>query len=239
MQWIVLAVWGIIMVICIHFGWLFFCRTALAAGLLSAMLGQLALLHLDGMLTLETALPLHLCGLFGILSIPLLFRSCPLLWDASAFLAAPAAACTLFFPAVIHCSRPFLMQLAFYQLHTLIVLIPVFVFLTGKPLPSNARRTFILGSGYLLFIWAFNNAFGTNYLFTRSAPLGTPLQWLHKYGEAFYLCSLMMLCMPVFSCLQGMFCRINQRRMRLTAGNSSSCNRYSRYIPPWSSPNRG
>ena len=227
------------MVICIQRGRLLFCRMALTTGLLTAMAGQLALLHLDGMLTLETALPLHLCGLFGILSIPLLFRTCTLLWESSAFLAAPSAACTLVFPAVIHCSHPLLMQLAFYQLHTLIALVPVFGFLTGKPLPANARRTFILGSGYLLFIWAFNNAFGTNYLFTRSAPSATPLQWLHQGGETFYLCALLMLCMPVFSCLQGLFCRLNQRRMQLTAGNSLPCNRYSRYTPPWSSPNRG
>ena len=239
MQWIILAVWSLLMVICIRYRLLLLCRSVMAAGLVTSMSAQLILLRLDGMLTLETALPLHLCGLFGILSIPLLFRPSSPLWDASAFLAAPAAACALLFPAVIRCSHPFLMRFSFYQLHTLITLVPVFGFLTGKPLPTNARRTFILGSGYLLFIWAFNNAFGTNYLFTRSAPSGTPLQWFLKRGEAFYLCSLLMLCMPVFSCLQGLFCRLNQRQMRLTAENSSPCSRYSRYILPWSSPNRG
>lgn len=239
MQWFILIIWSLWVASCVRLRKLLLCRITLALGLIIAMLGQLALLHMDGLLTFETALPLHLCGLFGVLSIPLLFHPFPPLWDASVFLAAPAASCALFFPAVISCSHPVLMRLAFYQLHALLVLVPVFWIRTGKPLPTNARRTFLLGSGYLLFIWAFNNAFGTNYLFTRSAPSGTPLEWLLKRGEMFYLCSLMMLCMPLFSCMQGLFCRFNQRRVRLTAGNSSSCNRCSRYTPPWSSPNRG
>ena len=237
MQWIVLAAWSLLMVICIHWDFFRFYRMAMAAGLIASMGMQLALLWMDDMLTLETALPLHLCGLFGVLSIPLLFHPSAPLWELSAFLAAPAAACTLFFPAVIRCSHPGMMTYAFSQLHVLIALVPVFLWLNGKPLPWNTRRAFILGSGYLLFVWAFNSAFGTNYLFLRAAPSGTPLEWLLNRGTVFYVCSLSVLCMTVFSCLQGVFCRLNQRLF--TAGNSSSCSRYSRCIPPWSSPNRG
>ena len=57
---------------------------------------QIMLLWLDGQLTLQTGLPLHLCGLFGVLSIPmLLWRAPQPLYELSAFLAGPAAAVTL------------------------------------------------------------------------------------------------------------------------------------------------
>lgn len=220
MQWLILLFWSLLMVFCVRAGRFFLLQKLMASALAASMVAQLILLGIDGMLSLETALPLHLCGLFGVLSIPLLFHPITPLWEASAFLAAPAAACTLFFPAVISCSHPILMRIAFSQLHVLIALVPVFLVLKGKPLPSNARRTFILGSGYLLFIWLFNTAAGTNYLFLRAAPAGTPLEWLLQRGTTAYICSLMMLCMPVFSCLQGLFCRINQRFSPLTAGNS-------------------
>ena len=226
------------MVICCRWRLFRFFRAMMAVGLAVSMGMQLFLLRLDGLLTLETALPLHLCGLFGVLSIPLLFYPDSPLWDLSAFLAAPAAACTLFFPAVILCSHPGWMTFAFSQLHVLIALTPVFLWLNGKPLPKNTRRAFILGSGYLLFVWAFNHAFGTNYLFLRAAPSGTPLEWFMRRGTVFYVCSLTVLCMTVFSCLQGWFCRINQRCMTFTAGNTSLYSQYSRYTPPWSSPNR-
>lgn len=46
------------------------------------------------------------------------------LYELSAFLAGPAAAVTLLFPAVIESSRPVLMRLAFLQLHVLVALTP-------------------------------------------------------------------------------------------------------------------
>ena len=189
---------------------------------------QLWLLHLDGLLHLETALPLHLCGLFGVLSIPALWRMPAFLWESLAFLGAPAAFLTLFFPAVMPCSHPKLMAFAFYQLHALIALMPLYHTRTGKPLPKDPRRTLILGNGYLLLIGAFNRVFQTNYLFLRAAPLGTPLALLFSRGLPFYVCSLELLCMLAFLWLKRLF---------LTAGNSSSCSRYSHYTAPCT--NRG
>ena len=71
-------------------------RAAMAIGLAASMAMQIMLLWLDGQLTLQTGLPLHLCGLFGVLSIPmLLWRAPQPLYELSAFLAGPAAAVTL------------------------------------------------------------------------------------------------------------------------------------------------
>lgn len=235
MQWGLVVIWGL---------WLWKGRTeavrvCMTLGLLLSMGLQLALLAADGLFSLETALPLHLCGLFGVLSIPLLWYASQPLYEASAFLAGPAAFLTLFFPAVIDCSHPRLMAFAFSQLHVLVALTPVFLARTGKPLPLHPRRTLILGSGYLLFICAFNRAFQTNYLFLQAAPANTPLFWLLSHGQTVYILSLLMLCMTAFSWLSGLFVRIEERRSTLSPGNRSSCSPYSRYTAPCTSRGRG
>lgn len=177
-------------------------RAAMAVGLAASMAVQLALLRLDGQLTLQTGLPLHLCGLFGVLSIPmLLWRAPQPLYELSAFLAGPAAAVTLLFPAVIASSRPVLMRLAFLQLHVLVAVTPVMLWRAGKPLPTDPRRALVLASGYLLAVAAFNRALNTNYLFLSAAPAGTPLKWLNVRGGGYYVCALAMLCMVVLRLL--------------------------------------
>ena len=177
-------------------------RGVMAVGLAASMAVQLALLRLDGQLTLQTGLPLHLCGLFGVLSIPmLLWRAPQPLYELSAFLAAPAAAVTLLFPAVIASSRPVLMRLAFLQLHVLVALTPVMLWRAGKPLPTDPRRALVLASGYLLAVAAFNRALNTNYLFLSAAPAGTPRKWLYVRGGGYYICALAMLCMVVLRLL--------------------------------------
>jgi len=230
MQWMLLLLWSTAILLCTRkrsgTGIL---RRMLALALAASMLLQLFLLGLDGLLMLETALPLHLCGLFGVLSIPLLWRAPSLVWEASAFLAAPAAFCTLFFPAVMACSHPVLMQFAFSQLHVLVALVPLFLWRTGKPLPEDPKRTFLAGNGYLLFVGVFNRIFQTNYLFLRAAPAGTPLAALFRRGGAFYICSLELICMLAFTWLRPLF----------TAGNKSSYNRYSRCTAPCTSRDRG
>ncbi len=201
MQWILLAVWSCVIVLGTQrqTRWL---RPAIAFGLISAMGTQLLLLKLDGLFTWEAVLPLHLCSLFGVLCIPMLWRAPVFLFEACCFLGSPGAFLTLFFPAVVRCSHPLLMRAAFYQLHVLVALMPLYWHLTGKPLPVDPRRTLVMGSGYLLFIGLFNRIFKTNYLFLRAAPLGTPLDWLFRQGTVFYLCSLILLCMLVFSWLK-------------------------------------
>ncbi len=200
MQWLLLILWGAI----IYFGtqtrarWL---KWAVALGLLSAMSVQLALLQVDGNLTWEAALPLHLCSLSGVLAIPALWRAPSLLLETLCFLSAPSAFLTLFFPAVVNSSHPLLMKAAFCQLHVLLALLPFFFYGTGKPLPVDPRRTLVVGSGYLLFVSLINRIWNTNYLFLRAAPAGTPLQWLAERGSLFYLCALVLLCMLVFSWL--------------------------------------
>lgn len=204
MQWLILGVWSV----AIRYGaqkrarWL---RPAMALGLFCAMGTQIVLLWLDGLFTWEAVLPLHLCSLFGVLSIPALWHAPVWLVEALCFLGAPGAFLTLFFPAAAYCSHPHLMQAAFYQLHALVALMPLFFYSTGKPLPDDPRRTLVLGNGYLVVISLINRVWGTNYLFLRAVPAGTPLVWLFERGTLFYLCALEMLCMLVFSLLQPLY----------------------------------
>lgn len=204
MQWLILGVWSAI----IWYGalirarWL---RPLMAMGLLGSMGTQIVLLQLDGLFAWEAVLPLHLCSLFGVLSIPALLHAPIWLMEALCFLGAPGAFLTLFFPAAAYCSHPLLMQAAFYQLHALVALMPFFFYSTGKPLPIAPRETLILSNGYLVLISLINRLFGTNYLFLHAAPLGTPLAWLFEHGTLFYLCALEMLCMLVFSLLSPLY----------------------------------
>ena len=203
MQWLLMALWsGIIVWGSAQKRWL---RPVLALGLAGAMIAQLLLLKLDGLFTWENALPLHLCSLFGVISIPMLWHSSSVYHEAVCFLGAPGAFLTLFFPAVIRCSHPILMQTAFHQLHVLVALMPLYMHTSGKPLPTDPRRTLVMGNGYLVFICLFNRLFGTNYLFLQAVPAGTPLEWLFSRGAAFYLCALELLCMLVFSALRPVY----------------------------------
>ena len=178
-----------------------FLRLVLALGLLSAMGLQLLVLHLDNQLNLQTGLPLHLCGLFGLVCVPLLWYAPALLFEALMYLGAPAAALALLFPAPAGSSHPLLTHWAFFQLHAILALTPLFFLRTGKPLPIRAHRALVLGNGYLVFVCAFNRMFQSNYLFLQAAPSGTPLALLFSRGSQFYLCSLELLCMLILSLL--------------------------------------
>ena len=223
MQWLLLMVWGGGIALCPEER-LGLVRHAVAAGLAVSMLTQEALLWADGMLNLQTGLPLHLCGLAGVLSIPLLYRARGgVVHGLIAYLAAPAAAAVLFFPAVMQCSHPILMGLAFFRLHVLVALVPFLLWRMQKPLPVNPRGTLVLGNGYLLAVEGVNALLHTNYLFLRAAPAGTPLDWLMSRGKAVYVAALEITAMTLFACLAPLYRRLN----RLIAENRSACNRYA------------
>lgn len=212
MAWLLAAVWSAAILWGTRMArravWL---RRAMACGLAASMAVQLLLLRMDGLLSLETALPLHLCGLFGVLSVPMLLFGAPApLYELSAFLAGPAAAVTLLFPAVIVCSHPMLMRLAFLNLHVLVAATPLCLWRMGKPLPTDPRRALILSSGYLVAVAAFNRAFDTNYLFLSAQPAHTPLALLGARGGACYVCALCMACMLVFTGLSRLYAVIEE-----------------------------
>ena len=125
MQWFLLGVWCML-IAGFSLRYRNLLRPLMAAGFTSAMGMQLLLLWMDDRLSWEHALPLHLCSLFGVISIFLLWRPVQPLFEAVCFLGAPGAFLTLFFPAVASSAHPFWMRLAFFQLHVLLALMPLY-----------------------------------------------------------------------------------------------------------------
>lgn len=228
MRWLSLLLWSVVAVYGARSpGRSLAARLALSAGLIVSMLCQLRLLWLDDQLTLSTGLPLHLCGLMGVLSVPMLWFRLNSLYHFSLLLGAPCAFLTLCFPAVIGTSHPQLMALSFNRLHGLIVCSALFQYAQQKPPPTQARTSLLMGSGYLLLIAVFNRIYHTNYLFLAQAPAATPLDILFARGGSFYLCSLVMLAMVIMRLMLELW--THARWLRLTIeGSKSICTRYSR-----------
>lgn len=183
----------------------------LALGLTSAMASQLWLLRLDGLLTLQNALPLHLCGFSALVAIGLCFTYSSTGFHFLVLLGMPGALLALVFPAVTECSRPVLMRMAFVRLHALIPAVGVFLLAQKRPLPSDPRRSLLLGNGLMLAAACVNSLTGSNYLFLRAAPSGTPLAWLIRHGYGVYVAGLELLCMLLLSTLCAGFRRFYLR----------------------------
>ena len=206
MQWIQLLVWG---------GLTYWAARddkraalwpwALSLGILLSMATQLLLLADVGQFHIGTALPLHLCAMTGLLTVPMLLRPSRALYDFSLFLGTPCALLALCFPAIAHSRHPLLMASAFFRLHALILCGPLFLRLRGFPWPSDPRPVFLTANGYLLLVAAFNRLFHTNYMFLALPPAGTPLAWLARRGGVGYLCSLALLAMLVLTLLGALY----------------------------------
>lgn len=159
----------------------------LALVIYGAMAVQEGVLFLSGMLTWDTALPLHLCSLMGVLSLPVLLTRRPLLLNASLFVGVPGALLALIFPAVLETRWPRVTQLAFYALHAALVCASLLPMAAGwRPRPSGAAMAFL----FLLTAGAAagiaNALTGGNYLFLAGPVEGTPLMWLGRWGLPVY-----------------------------------------------------
>ena len=217
-------------------------RWASAAGLAVSMAGQEALLIQEGLWNLQTGLPLHLCGMMGLCALPLLSLRPRGLLGFSLLLGAPCAFLALCFPAVIDCSRPFLMRLHFNRLHSLIVWTAVFSLgEDSKPLTlGETRKTLLWASGYAWLVQLCNEWLPANYLFLRAVPAGTPLEWLTQRGQGFYLCSLWLLAMVCLRWGRDLWNALLPRLNALTAaGSRSAYSRCTRSMSPYTSPDRG
>lgn len=220
MQWIQLMIWGAATLWAAQKpgrarNWGF----VLCAFLCLSMGTQLFLLWQVGQLSLETAVPLHLCSMMAILSIPMILLRSQVLFQFSMLLGAPAAFLALCFPAIAECAHPLLMAASFFRLHVLILCTPLLLLRQGFPLPVNPRPVFLSANIYLLLVAVFNRLFHTNYLFLSRAPIGTPLAYLAAYGSATYLLSLEMATMLVVSGLAGLYALLPKWRQKRRTGH--------------------
>ena len=204
----------------------------LSGGLILSMAGQLFLLWQDGLLNLSTGLPLHICGMMAVLSLPMLWMRPGRLLEMSLYIGMPCALMALLFPAVIHCSRPLLMAGHFNRLHGLILCCGAFAFLKEKTLPGDGKTAFLLGSVYLWGIWFLNPVLGSNYLFLRAVPAGTPLVWLMEKGQMCLLFGYEMLAMVMIRLLRSVYETLT------FAGSRRAYSRSRRYSLPCTSLRR-
>lgn len=169
-----------------------------AAGLggliLTAMAMQELILLKAGLLTWQTGLPLHLCSLMGLLTLPMLWTRHPLLLNAAFFAGIPGATLALVFPAVVDTPWPRMTALAFDALHAGLVCAPFLPMAMGwRPQPVGA-----LGAWWTLLLAActaslINGLTGANYLFLAGPVDGTPLMLLARWGSRVYRLLLMTL----------------------------------------------
>ena len=160
-------------------------RYAWMLGLLvyAAMLTQEGILLFSGMLDWSNGLPLHLCSLLGVLTLPMLLTRRRILCSAALFIGIPGAALAVIFPAVLRTPWPVLTAAAFHTLHAGLICAPWLVIARGwRPAAADAGRAGIvlLAAGALAML--INPLAGGNYLFLAFPIPGTPLAWLGQWG---------------------------------------------------------
>lgn len=160
-------------------------RCAWTLGLLvyAAMLTQEAVLLLSGQLDWSSGLPLHLCSLLGVLTLPMLLTCSRILCSAALFIGVPGAALAVIFPAVLRTPWPMLTAIAFHTLHAGLICAPWLVIARGwRPAAADAWRAglVLLAAGAAAMV--VNPLVGGNYLFLAVPVPGTPLAWLGQWG---------------------------------------------------------
>ncbi|MBQ8150751.1 MAG: TIGR02206 family membrane protein [Clostridia bacterium] len=212
MQWVMLILWCALARYGAGPGRRRLTALVLCCGLGLSMGCQLYLLYLDDQLSLQTGLPLHLCGLSALLCIALCIRFHQPVFEFLLLLGLPGALLALCFPAVAASSCPQLMKAAFLRLHVLIAATAVFLLAQQKPPPEDPRRAFLLGNGFVLMAALANQLTGSNYFFLRAAPAGTPLAFLIRPGYGVYLASLEILSMLLMQQLCRLYRRLYLRK---------------------------
>lgn len=184
---------------------------ALCAGLLVCMGAQQWALWRSGLLSLQTALPLHLCGAFAVLCLPMTWLRLRALYDLIWLLGTPCALLALVFPAVLPVRDALAMRLGFYGVHVLIPCCALLLRLeTDWALPQRGHGALVALNLFAAAVQGINHALGCNYLFLRLAPEKTPLAFLQAKGQGVYVFSLELLAMLLLTLLPALYTVINR-----------------------------
>ncbi|MBE5768945.1 MAG: hypothetical protein E7333_05055 [Clostridiales bacterium] len=179
----------------------------LGLGAWAALVVQEGVLAYSGLMNWRTALPLHLCSVMGLLTLPMLLARSPFLWHSALLLGLPGGLAALIFPAMLTTSAPFVTALGFHWLHATLAVAPLMPFALGRR-PSRAcvwhAWTLLIALGCLCLV--ANHLTGGNYLFLSVPVAGTPLEALAQGGLRAYRLSLMALA-GVLLIAQGFVCR--------------------------------
>lgn len=172
-------------------------RAAWTLGLTAyaAMAVQELILLAAGLLNWRTGLPLHLCSMAGLLTLPMLLSGRRALWHLSLYAGVPGALAALLFPAVLQTPWPHTTALAFHLMHCMVVLAPFLPLALGRtPSPWGAASAFVLLALAACLAGGVNALTGGNYLFLHGPVAGTPLEALARGGLWPYRLRLAGLC---------------------------------------------
>ena len=135
------------------------------------LMQQLYLNHL-GLWSLKTSLPIHLCGISGILAGIMMFRSSHYGFEFLALIGSPGALHALLTPQLNHGTIPFLI-FKYYVSHVGIILVPLFlaVVLGYRIKRSSWYRVLLLCQVLLIIIGLTNYFIGANYMYLAEKPL--------------------------------------------------------------------
>jgi len=135
------------------------------------LMQQLYLNHL-GIWSLKTSLPIHLCGISGILAGIMMFRSSHYGFEFLALIGSPGALHALLTPQLNHGTIPFLI-FKYYVSHAGIILVPLFlaIVLGYRIKRSSWYRVLLLCQVLLIIIGLTNYFIGSNYMYLAEKPL--------------------------------------------------------------------
>ena len=135
------------------------------------LMQQLYLNHL-GLWSLKTSLPIHLCGISGILAGIMMFRSSHYGFEFLALIGSPGALHALLTPQLNHGTIPFLI-FKYYVSHAGIILVPLFLAIVlGYRIERSSWYRVLLFCQVLLIIIGVTNYFlGSNYMYLAEKPL--------------------------------------------------------------------
>ena len=135
------------------------------------LMQQLYLNHL-GLWSLKTSLPIHLCGISGILAGIMMFRSSHYGFEFLALIGSPGALHALLTPQLNHGTIPFLI-FKYYVSHAGIILVPLFlaIVLGYRIKRSSWYRVLLLCQVLLIIIGLTNYFIGANYMYLAEKPL--------------------------------------------------------------------
>ena len=135
------------------------------------LMQQLYLNHL-GLWSLKTSLPIHLCGISGILAGIMRFRSSHYGFEFLALIGSPGALHALLTPQLNHGTIPFLI-FKYYVSHAGIILVPLFlaIVLGYRIKRSSWYRVLLLCQVLLIIIGLTNYFIGANYMYLAEKPL--------------------------------------------------------------------
>jgi len=139
--------------------------------ILIELVQQAYLKHL-GIWNAKSSLPIHLCGISGILAGIIMIRQNYSGFEFLALIGSPGALHAILTPQLNHGSIPFLI-FKYYVSHAGIILVPLFfaIVLGYRIKESSWYKVFLLCQLLILFVGFTNFVIGSNYMYLTEKPL--------------------------------------------------------------------